>query len=79
MSRLLQWLRRVPPEERREKVSAERELVNKSKELDRKIERGQACAEKLKQTFERQISEGDGVSEMLRSLMQDMNHEDRAK
>lgn len=64
----------MSPEERREAVRAAREIRNKSREIDRRIDQGQACANKLKESFERQIREGDGVSDMLRNLMNEMNH-----
>lgn len=79
MRKFLRWLRRMHPEERKQAVQAARELQEKSQEIDRHIREGQACADKLKQSFAQQIQEGDGVSDMLRNLMNEMNHEDRAR
>jgi hypothetical protein len=76
-SKLLSWLRTVPPDRRAEFFAAERSLRDKMAALDKTV----ACtAEKVERTrvlADEQVLEAEAAMQTVRSLMDLVGREDR--
>lgn len=66
---LLSWLKQAPTEERERDMGAEKRLDEKKESIDRSIERGRACAEKLKQSSNKQVAEANVAIATIRGLL----------
>jgi hypothetical protein len=69
IGRFLSWLKSAPVSEPEQDEGVEEKLVEKKESLDRSIERGRLCADKLKRSSDKQVAEANVVIATLRGLL----------
>jgi hypothetical protein len=69
IGRLLSWMRGAPRNEREETMGAEKQLEEKKESLDRTIEKGRLCADRLKRVSDKQVAEANVAIATIRGLL----------
>lgn len=69
IGRFLSWLKSTPVSEPEQDEGVENNLVEKKESIDRSIERGRVCADKLKRSSDKQVAEANVVIATLRGLL----------
>jgi hypothetical protein len=69
IERLLSWLKSAPVIEPEQDMGVEEKLAEKKESIDRSIERGRLCADKLRRSSDRQVAEANVAIATIRGLL----------